>query len=127
MPAGAFRPYSLGGSSPAGTNFTRTVDAAPHTSASLLFGLQLPAEPPPAAGVYTGVLTLHLESREAALTVRLTVHESAAAAAAATTSLQSAMPAAAPFRPLGALGLAVDAAAVTAPYDELGCSRASRG
>ena len=59
--------------------------------------------------------------REAALTVRLTVHESAAAAAAATTSLQSAMPAAVPpFRPLGALGLAVDAAAVTAPYDELG-------
>ena len=43
------------------------------------------------------------------------------AAAAATTSLQSAMPAAVPpFRPLGALGLAVDAAAVTAPYDELG-------
>ena len=122
LPAGSFRPYSLGGSSPAGTNFTRTVDAAPHTSASLLFGLQLPAEPPPAAGVYTGVLTLHLESREAALTVRLTVHESAAdAAAAVTASLQSAMPAAVPpFRPLGALGLAVDAAAVSAPYDELG-------
>ena len=81
LPAGAFRPYSL-------ARFVASrhqlhawrVDSAPRTSALLLFGLQLPDGATTLAGVYSRMLLprLHLDSREAALTVRLTVHESAA-------------------------------------------------